>query len=184
MVGFPSLGVGGERLPGMETSIVHLLTPFYSMISVNDPEHYADPEAAHIIKQARDSVVAATAHTVLIVTAQDLLQVQLDLQVWNGTPPFRVEQGWSRSATHTIECPSGGLSVVPTTGSGFGSGPLPAGPDNYRIEVLWRGREGAEVRARETRQMMVDMSAEDAQQVVDRFAGLEKYRIRVWPDAP
>lgn len=32
--------------------------------------------------------------------------------------------------------------------------------------------------------MMVDMSAEDAQQVVDRFAGLEKYRIRVWPDAP
>lgn len=171
-------------MPRRETSIVHLLTPFYRAIIINDPEHYADPAARGLARPAAHEVVAATPYTVLIGTAQDLLRLELNLQVWNGAPPFRDGRGWSRSGPHPIDCPTGELSVVPLTGSGFGSGPLPEGPGPYLIDVLWRGREGAEVRARETRKLIADMSSNDAQRAIGRFAGLEKYRIRVWPGTP
>jgi hypothetical protein len=57
----------------------------------------------------------------------------------------------------------------------------PGRPGPYLIDVLWRGRDGAQVRARETRELIADMSDDDAQRAIDQLAGLEKYRIRVWP---
>jgi hypothetical protein len=165
-------------------SFADSFTPAKGLLLVRDQLHYDDAAGSQLIDEAYRNVVGSGRQTLYIKCATDLLKVDVELQVWDTRPSAGVGAGWSRPTTPAaIEFPSAELVIGDSFGAGFGTAPLPTGEGAYQIEVLWRGREGASVRAAEVLRLIATMSPDDEQRTIDRYAGLEKYRIRLWPDS-
>lgn len=170
-----------------ENRVAHLLASYaasarldYSLLELRDVANFP-AASADVSKEANRDIAASNEVVVFIAAAQSVLRVRVELQIWDATPPFRKERGWQRTGAMRLTCPSGRLYLAsPTSSPPFEIDDLPDGPGVYRLEVLYRGREGAMARIPEVNKETFELSCEEADPIFSKYADLEKYRIRMW----
>ena len=102
--------------------------------------------------------------------------------MWDGTPD-PPDGGWHASARLALDCPEGPLLLGSPTGGVVVVADLPAGPGRYGVEVLGAGRADAVAALERLGPDLDRLPTPEARQLLDQFAGVERYQVRVWREA-
>jgi len=152
--------------------------PNYQFFSVRDYDMYERPGATEALIAAHKTIVAAGDCEVFVVCAQDLLKVGLTVSLYDA--PVGVDPtGWDSTRRFTLPFPTGVLHA----GDGFGNVinlELPH-TGSYAVILQYSGRDEAAATLLREWPVAAALPLDQTREVLDRWAGLERYQITVFP---
>ncbi len=159
----------------------HSLRPDHLILVLRDVDSVPDEAAATAITEAQRHIAASTGYGVYIETVQNLIDVRVDVEVWDGTPDENPPGDWAGPMTFELDCPTGELLVGDDMGSAVDGINPPSGPGRYAVAVFSQGRT---LITQAERDVLHALRAPDGQdRVTDlrtRHEGLERYLLRLW----
>ncbi|MEU4562367.1 hypothetical protein AB0F72_28630 [Actinoplanes sp. NPDC023936] len=156
--------------------------PGSAVFSLRDVDADAGTGYAEAIRQAISEVAASTGYEVWVSRAQDMLQIAVEVQIWDGAPDTGPAGGdWNGPLTFKLRCASGELILSDTDARSLTGIATPHGPGNYTVEVYYAGREEAADECRAVTRVFMSLPPEDQLTYLDEHGrGIERYLLRLF----
>jgi hypothetical protein len=169
-------------MPGLISAHHHLLRPDHLILILRDIDSVPDDGASSAIASAGASIAASSELSVYIETAQNLIPVRMDIEVWDGQPDDDpTTDGWTGPTMLDLACPTGQLLAGDDMGNAIDGIDPPTGPGQYAVAVLHQGRDAALGIQEEILQSMAEAESRTrTDDLQSRHEGLERYLLRVW----
>ena len=154
--------------------------PDYRFFSVRDYDMFEKPGAPQALAAAHSDIVAANEYEIFVVCAQDQLKIELTVEL-HDRPVTSDMEAWDGSARFTIPFPTANLHA----GDAFGNVINIALPSDgtYTVQVQYAGRDDAMRALQQVQPQATELQGDEARDVFDQWAGVEKYRVTLFPDA-
>ena len=153
--------------------------PEYRFFSVRDYDMYEKSGAREALEAAHTTAVAAGDGEIFVVCAQDELKICLTVSLYD--EPVRADRaGWDDTLRFSLPFPTGVLHA----GDAFGNVVNMNMPDTGRYVVVLQhaGREEAAETSRREWPAASELGYEQMRDVLDQWAGLERYQVTIYPD--
>ncbi|MEU8311317.1 MULTISPECIES: hypothetical protein [Micromonospora] len=156
------------------------IRPQYGYLTIHDCRLVDQPGFNDALTAARTEVAASNGSEVVIVCAQDLLKVRV-LVVVHSNQQSRVpnDKDWVDCLLFTLPSPEGRFNVGDAFGNAI-SVELPR-PGLYSMQVSYRGRDEAQIKAMSLSERFAAMPLHEGMQWLEQWTGIEEYRLDICP---
>lgn len=154
--------------------------PDYRFFSVRDYNMYEQPGAADALTAAYQQIMASNGYESFVVCAQDQVKIRLTVDLHDQPTPPDTVQWDGEPAQFSLPFPSATLHA----GDAFGNAitmPLPA-EGRYTVIIQHAGRDEATRALAQVWPDAAQLPLDDARDLLDRWAGVERYRVTVFPE--
>ena len=165
-------------MPLIDTASLVFL-PQYRFFSVRDYGMYEKPGASEALEAAHTDAIAAGDAEIFVVCAQEDLEIRLTVSLYD-EPVAPDCAGWDGTLRFTLPFPTGVLHA----GDAFGNVINMNLPDTGRYVVVLQhaARDEAAMTLQREWPAVAALEYERRREVLDRWAGLERYRVTAHPD--